>query len=52
MTDIDGRVEKLPNQFTPVVPPSISYWAMLQLLLAVTLITLFLLALRNHFRIR
>ncbi len=42
----------LGDQFTPVVPPQISLFTTLQLLLSVALITLFLLAVRNHFRIR
>ncbi|MCI4664284.1 MAG: pentapeptide repeat-containing protein [Neomegalonema sp.] len=42
----------LPGQYTPVVPPTVTYVAMGHLLLSVGLITLFLLALRNHFRIR
>lgn len=42
----------LPQQFTPIVPPEISYYATVQLLLSILLITLLLLALRNHFRIR
>ena len=44
--------EVLPDNFTPIVPTVVSDWAVLQLILSLTLITLFLLAVRNHFRIR
>lgn len=42
----------LPANFSPVIPISVSFYAMAQLLLSITLITLFLLALRSQFRIR
>lgn len=37
---------------TPTIPDWIRIWSMFHLLLSVTLITLFIQALRNHFRIR
>ena len=42
----------LPERFTPVIPDAVDYIGIGQLLLSLVLIFLFLLALRNHFRIR
>ncbi len=47
-----GDRATLPAEFTPRIPGWVSYLGVLQLLLSLTLITLFLLALRNQFRIR
>ena len=42
----------LPERFTPVIPDLVYYLGMVQTLFSLVLIFLFLLALRNHFRIR
>jgi hypothetical protein len=42
----------LPERFTPVIPDVVDFLGILQLLLSLVLIFLFLLAVRNHFRIR
>ena len=42
---------ELPEQFMPVVPESVLWWTAPQLLLSTALIVLFLMAIRNHFRI-
>jgi hypothetical protein len=42
----------LPEKFTPVIPDVVDFIGIGQLLLSLVLIFLFLLALRNHFRIR
>jgi hypothetical protein len=42
----------LPERFTPVIPDLVYYPGMVQTLFSLVLIFLFLLALRNHFRIR
>ncbi len=42
----------LPGSFSPVIPPFISFLGGVQMLLSSVLIFLFLLAVRNHFRIK
>lgn len=42
----------LPDRFTPVIPDAVDYLGIVQLLLSLVLLFLFLLAVRNHFRIR
>jgi uncharacterized protein YjbI with pentapeptide repeats len=47
-----GARGALPERFTPVIPDLVYYLGMVQTLFSLVLIFLFLLALRNHFRIR
>ena len=42
----------LPDRFTPIIPDAVDFLGIAQLLLSLALIFLFLLAVRNHFRIR
>ncbi|MEZ5852174.1 MAG: hypothetical protein R3D68_16180 [Hyphomicrobiaceae bacterium] len=46
------KVGELPDQFTPVIPDAASLLGLAQLLFSAAMLFLFLLAIRNHFRIR
>ena len=41
-----------PGRITPIIPDAVDYLGMVQLVLSLLLLFLFLLAVRNHFRIR
>ncbi len=53
-TDPNTKVEpgRLPAGFTPVIPDSTAFLGLVQVLFSAVLIFLFLLAVRNHFRIK
>lgn len=48
----DAQVGRLPPSFTPIIPGDVSVIGLLQQLISAVLIFLFLLAIRNHFRIK
>jgi hypothetical protein len=47
-----GAGGELPARFTPIIPDAVDYLGMLQTLLSLLLLFLFLMAVRNHFRIK
>ena len=51
-TDKTVVPDQLPDAFSPVIPDGIAFLGLLQLLYSAVVIFLFLLAVRNHFRIK
>ncbi len=51
-TDKTVVTGQLPNAFSPVIPDAVAFFGLAQLLFSAVLIFLFLLAVRNHFRIK
>ena len=51
-TGVAVAIDRLPDSFSPVIPDGVALFGLGQNLFSAVLIFLFLLAVRNHFRIR